>query len=462
MKKTLVALLAIFLLFAGCNLDSKAEQELSVGADIAQGAADQPAETTKAGGNYAPFGTYLGISTMALYSHMQDAYNQYVKTLYREVSTDSSLAYILDAGADGGPSVKTEGMSYGMMIFVQMNEKDKFAKLWKFAKKYMQREEGYGIGQYEIGGFFQWQVFAEGVPGKKLGDKNGGIGVAPDGEIYFAMALIFAYNRWGITEYRDAARTLLTKMANYSSKDGNNCNLFYKNNLVKHWPIDDRHLKANPQPELECTNPSYIVPAFFDLYIDFLPSTWKLRDKYAKIRDDGRKFLKKCLERSQYRLAPRITFFDGKPQTDYNSLNQFVYDAWRVAMNITLDSDWNGKSVYGSINKSVYWVCDYSQIFCNFFESKNSQNKRDYKDQWDVTTGNTAEKVQATPQHSDGLVAMNAMAASLLPDYSTYSEMKKRYIKELWDTDPKTVTNYYQLSLYTLAMLWGTGNYKVY
>ena len=77
--------------------------------------------------------------------------------------------------------VRTEGMSYGMMIAVQLNDQTKFDRLWTFVKNHMAN----GTGQ------IAWHTSTS---GSKL--STGG---APDGDEYFATALIFAHTRWGDT-----------------------------------------------------------------------------------------------------------------------------------------------------------------------------------------------------------------------------------------------------------------------
>ncbi|KAF9134852.1 Reducing-end xylose-releasing exo-oligoxylanase Rex8A [Mortierella sp. GBA39] len=88
--------------------------------------------------------------------------------------------YVLDTG---NSDVRTEGMSYGMMMAVQMDKKDIFDRLWNFSKSYMQHKEG----RYKD--YFAWHCKPDGT---RLSP-----GPAPDGEEYYAMALFFASNRWG-------------------------------------------------------------------------------------------------------------------------------------------------------------------------------------------------------------------------------------------------------------------------
>src|SRR5262252_4320290 len=61
-----------------------------------------------------------------------------VATGYRchyEMPQDSSMAFIWAADSN---DIRSEGMSYGMMVAVQMNMQTQFDRLWKFAKMYMQ------------------------------------------------------------------------------------------------------------------------------------------------------------------------------------------------------------------------------------------------------------------------------------------------------------------------------------
>ena len=58
---------------------------------------------------------------------------------YHEVGED--MAYVEDTG---NHDVRTEGMSYGMMVCVQLDRKEEFDRLWKWARTYMYLEGGSG------------------------------------------------------------------------------------------------------------------------------------------------------------------------------------------------------------------------------------------------------------------------------------------------------------------------------
>jgi oligosaccharide reducing-end xylanase len=75
--------------------------------------------------------------------------------------------------------VRTEGMSYGMMIAVQLGKKAEFDAIWNWAKTYMYVSDP----KHPSFGYFSWSCKTDGTPNEET--------PAPDGEEYFAMALLF-------------------------------------------------------------------------------------------------------------------------------------------------------------------------------------------------------------------------------------------------------------------------------
>src|SRR5215813_9910780 len=130
------------------------------------------------------FKEYLGRSDAEIQAKLDAAWNQLFygndnsERVYYPVGED--MAYIEDIG---NGDVRTEGMSYGMMIAVQFNKQEEFNRLWKWTMNYMYHADG----PYK--GYFAWHCKTDGT---QL-DNN----PAPDGEEWFAMALLFASGRWG-------------------------------------------------------------------------------------------------------------------------------------------------------------------------------------------------------------------------------------------------------------------------
>ena len=141
----------------------------------------------------------MGYSRREIESRTREIFDQiffgdHEVSLYRPMGPD--MACFEDTG---NHDVRTEGMSYAMMMCVQMDRKTEFDRLWTWAKTYMFLTEGPNAG------YFAWSCSLD-------GSKNA-FGAAPDGEEYFAMALFFAAHRWGngqgIFDYEVEARSLL-------------------------------------------------------------------------------------------------------------------------------------------------------------------------------------------------------------------------------------------------------------
>jgi endo-1,4-beta-D-glucanase Y len=127
--------------------------------------------------------------------------------LYFETGGNANgpLAYITDWANN---DARTEGMSYGMMIAVQMDKKREFDAIWNWANSYMLITDP----QNPSVGYFAWSMNTDGSPRAT--------GAAPDGEEYFVMALYFAAHRWGngsgIYNYQAEADKILRGMRHYS------------------------------------------------------------------------------------------------------------------------------------------------------------------------------------------------------------------------------------------------------
>ena len=162
---------------------------------------------------------------------------------YHEVGED--MAYVEDTG---NHDVRTEGMSYGMMVCVQLDRKEEFDRLWKWARTYMYLEGGSGHN------YFAWSCAVD-------GSKNAE-GPAPEGEEFFAMALFFASNRWGdgdgIFAYSKEARAILSECI-HKGEEGHPGEPMWN---------PDLHL-IKFITNVEFTDPSYHLPHFYELFYCF-------------------------------------------------------------------------------------------------------------------------------------------------------------------------------------------------
>ncbi|MCF0216794.1 MAG: glycoside hydrolase, partial [Fibrobacteraceae bacterium] len=81
-------------------------------------------------GDYtSPFKTYLGKTDAEIQEKMDALWNHYFKgdNNSKVYYDNGNEAYIKDINNN---DVRSEGMSYGMMIAVQTNHKEEFGKLW--------------------------------------------------------------------------------------------------------------------------------------------------------------------------------------------------------------------------------------------------------------------------------------------------------------------------------------------
>jgi len=101
------------------------------------------------------------------------------QTVYYSAGANANgpLAYVTDIKHN---DVRTEGLSYGMMIAVQMDKKPEFDALWNWSKTYLY----HASPAHPSFGFFSWQAKTNGETLSEF--------VAPDGESYYVMALYFA------------------------------------------------------------------------------------------------------------------------------------------------------------------------------------------------------------------------------------------------------------------------------
>ena len=108
-------------------------------------------------GKYRNLFKELGYSDAEIDKKVESAWQKFFygtddERIYYPVGED--MAYIYTADTD---DVRSEGMSYGMMICVQMDKQEEFNRLWKWAKTHMQHKSG------EFKGYFAWQMNTNGT-----------------------------------------------------------------------------------------------------------------------------------------------------------------------------------------------------------------------------------------------------------------------------------------------------------
>ncbi|WP_342573153.1 glycosyl hydrolase family 8 [Paenibacillus sp. FSL R5-0749] len=323
--------------------------------------------------------------------------------------------YLLDTG---NLDVRSEGMSYGMMMAVQMDKKDEFDRLWNFSHTFMQHTEG----QYKD--YFAWHCKPDGT---RLSQ-----GPAPDGEEFFAMALFFAANRWGDGtepyDYKAQARKIL-RACIHQGENGEGDPM---------WDPETKLIKFIP--ETPFSDPSYHLPHFYELFA-----------KYADEEDQA--FWKEAATSSRSYLhtachpvtglSPEYANFDGSPAPiqPHGDFRHFYSDAYRTAANIALDWEWFRKDP---------WQIEQSNRIQSFFSDIEMSDYRRYTIE--------GEPFDEPSLHPVGLLATNAMA-SLAAD----GPHAASFVRKFWNTPLRQgERRYYDNCLYFFSMLALSGRYRMY
>lgn len=342
------------------------------------------------------------------------------------------LAYMLDVNNN---DIRSEGMSYGMMIAVQLDKKDVFDALWNYAMTYSYISDP----AHPSEGYFAWSLKRDGTPNSET--------PAPDGEEYYVMSLYFASARWGdgqgIYNYRAWADKILTTMRHHPEKTGPTMR---RTQTVGPMVNEEKKMilfVPNGPPGAfgrAFTDPSYHLPHFYELWARWGPEAD--RAFWAAAADSSREYFTKATH-PETGLAPDYGHFDGKPvETRFNpNSKRFAYDSWRTAMNWSVDWSW--------------WQKDpREQKLSNRIQSFfHSQGMDKYGSVYELD----GQVVNAS--HGQGLVGTNAVA-SLAATHA----MAKDFVEALWQQDvPSSFSDrYYSGLLHLMSLLHCSGKFRIY
>ncbi len=381
-------------------------------------------------GAYRNLFAEMGYSDAEIEAKVQGAFDALFfgpNRVYFEVGDD--MGYISDLK---NHDVRTEGMSYGMMIAVQFDRKDIFDRLWRWSKRYMQHADG----PYK--GYFAWSCRTDGTRNAQ--------GPASDGELYYVTSLIFAANRWGCDtgiDYRAEARHIL------------DCSM-QKVGMEHTAPlIDLDHRLITFTPDRwggRFTDPSYHLPAFYEVW--------------ARWADDGRSaFWNDCARRSREYLHravhpvtglnPDYSNYDGTLTGGRGILGDaFRFDSWRVPMNIALDYSWSCAD--------RAWQQAYADRIQEFLLSQGLET---FVDQYNID-GTPVQRILGAGgyealRHSLGLVATSA-AASLACTHTAGRD----FVRHLWQSKHEPYADgyfdaYYDGLLHLFALMHLSGRYRI-
>lgn len=347
--------------------------------------------------------------------------------IYFELGDD--MAYVSDVK---NRDARTEGLSYGLMVAVQLDKKEVFDKLWRWTVKYMQHQEG------PREAYFAWTVNPLSEEVRKAA------GSASDGEFYFVTALLFASNRWGNDtgiDYYGEARRILDAMWAKDGTDG-------VQNIIN---VEHKMITFVPGGRgYNYTDPSYHVPAFYEVWAEYANDGHE--DFYRECAEVSREFLHKACH-PETGLTPDYSQFSGEP-LENGRMSAFGFDSWRVPMNIAMDYSWYAKD--------KEWQTDYINRLHDFLAAQGIER---FVDQYELDGSPRKSPMRApgydSVRHSIGWVSTTATG-------SLMSTQKKgwAFVDEVWNAKLEPYEDgyfdpYYDGFLYLFSLMHLSGNYQI-
>ena len=384
-------------------------------------------------------------------------------------NTNGTLAYITDWANN---DARTEGMSYGMMIAVQLDKKREFDALWNWSRTYMLITDPRNPSV----GYFAWSMNTDGTPRST--------GAAPDGEEYYVMALYFAAHRWGngkgIFYYQTEADRILRGMRHHRVLTGTSPFRIHADDSPfvapdepwpspnnsrakaeagsqgKPWPpsrpdhaarpvtvgamVDEAHkmIRFVAETNVPGTDASYHLPAFYELWARWGPQ--EDRAFWAAAADVSRELFARVTG-ADTGLAPDRSNVDMSPMTGRDGQPvPFGYDSWRTVSNWSVDYSWWHKDMQEPV------LSERVQKFL-FSQGINS-----FADRY------TLEGKPLSTRHSPGMVAAAAVGGLA----ATPGAASRAFLEQLWDMPiPSGEQRYFDGMLYLMSMMHASGTFRI-
>lgn len=350
---------------------------------------------------------------------------------YYELPQDPSQAFIWAADSN---DIRSEGMSYGMFIAVQMDLREQFDKLWKFSRTHMQYPSDTPTATSAWKHYFRWQGTVDTSNASNWPVNFGATTVpAPDGDEYFAAALYLAHRRWGsagAVDYKQEADRISDALLNNAPNTDSRYPIIHATeDMVVFVPYGDSN---------GFSDPSYHLPAFYELFALDGPSENAAR--WRNVAQTSRRYFVDSAHPTTG-LHSDYALFDGTPTTTSgNQHDQFRYDAWRVVLNIGVDAAW-----FGGSSALTAQAEKYHAFFADHLGTNN------------VT--NSLFRVDGTEPSGGGSTALTAtLAAGAL---ASNADNRAIYVEHLWNVSQQQGTyRYYQESVYLLGLLATAGRFN--
>ena len=254
---------------------------------------------------------------------VQAAYNQWKNDT---VTSDGAKGFQRvkrpnEPGLEANSTV-SEGIAYGMLVAVYMDDQTLFDNLWQYEQQFL-----------DSNGLMNWYIKAD---GSGLGSNPSGAGAATDADEDMAFALVMADKQWGgqlkalKKNYIDIAKAQIAAVWN---------NEVYDYKYLKPWPANN----------LPAVNLSYFAPAFYKVFAKVDTAN---TNNWNTLTSTMYTVLNASLNSSSGNtdngLVPAWCDTGGVPNggafgsTGGASPTNYQYDSCRTPFRIGLDYCWNG------------------------------------------------------------------------------------------------------------------------
>jgi endo-1,4-beta-D-glucanase Y len=344
--------------------------------------------------------------------------------VYYELPQDSSQAFIWAADSN---DIRSEGMSYGMMIAVQLDMQQQFDRLWNFARTYMQFPGNSNLAEWRY--YFRWQGSVNTANANNWQVNYAAqTGPAPDGDEYFAAALFLADRRWGsggAINYRQEASNIASAMLNNPAGNGRTPLIDRDSNMVVFYPSGGAATYSDP---------SYHLPAFYELFAQ--EGSQNDSARWRQVAQTSRQYFVTSAN-ANTGLHPDYANFNGTPNTGGSNHDQFRFDAWRVVMNMAIDYEWGSQD-----QRLKTQIEKYHSFFTAHLGENNVQN--------------ALFALNGTGASGNGSTALTATLAS--GALASAANNRADYVQNLWDVGQQSGQyRYYQETVYMLGLLATAG-----
>ncbi len=356
-----------------------------------------------------------------------DEITKKIDTLFSQLFYDDETAIYETFGTDEGRivdtlhdnTVRTEGMSYGMLIAVELDKRDIFDRLWRYSQRRLQYTDGPNRGYF---------LSACDTNVKETGvDKC----IDPFGLEQFTMALIFAHDRWdgdAGSAYEADAVSLLNLMLHKEEQNGG-----IVNEVTNTFDNETQLVFHEPKVAASTfTRPAVEMPAYYELWAQATGNAF-----WSNAAASARKFWASCAN-ADTGLMPVRAYFEGTPVVGWTG---FWPEGYRVHLNIVLDYVWTGAHA---------WENEESNKLLQFFASKGLGT---YGKAYSLDGETCLDTF-----HESSLVAVNgALALS-----ASTSVPRRDFVSAVWNlelTVPEA--RYYSGLLQLVSMLTLAGRMRV-